>query len=356
MNMCKGLARNFCNDTHQQYSTGSITRIDQIDLVLDQPNHTSLEEQSCLTTLNRWYRNVYRRVKRPDDKNNQPAEINIGKSIHPPNRTQDLQCKTQRRNLFPFKRPYRTIKITDKSSVSLACNGKHILLKQTPNLCLLDKQLTILKMIPWTYDHVDMCWSSTLDQFILITDETIFTLDENTMMLDRCQIRRNNEKQWSCGSCSDTSLYLSTGDMSAILYQYTLQPSIEFVKEWQLFALHPAHEGILTFICRNGTLALIISNINIFQRRLDLRSSTTLERLWSIPLDAVAHCCSINDNQWIVMELLKPRLLHISSDGKILQEYKIKPTSVDIIWNAIQLDDDTIVTFTMTNLNLHKLS
>ena len=55
------------------------------------------------------------------------------------------------------------------------------------------------------------------------------------------------------------------------------------------------------------------------------------------------------------MELLKPRLLHISSDGEILQEYKIKTSSMDVIWNAIQLDDTTIATFTMNNLNLHKL-
>jgi hypothetical protein len=144
--------------------------------------------------------------------------------------------------------------------------------------------------------------------------------------------------------------------MSGSLHQYTLQPTIEFVKEWQLLALNPTYEGILTFTCANEKLAFIISNIHIFQRRLDLRSSTTLERIWSIQLDAVAHCCSINDDQWIVMELLKPRLLHISSDGKILQEYNVKTSLMGIIWNAIQLDKDTIVTFTMTTLNLHKLS
>jgi len=355
MNICEDSARDLCKDTHEQHPTGPSTLTNDVDVVSDQSNNTSLEQRSWLITLNKWCRHVCRRVRRLNDENNQQIEVhqtenNAGK------KTQDSQCKTQQRNLFPFKRPYETIKITDKSSVSLACNDKHILLKQTPNLCLFDRQLTIVKEIPWTYDHVDMCWSSTLGQFILITDETIFTLDENTMIPERCHIYRNNDKQWSCGACSDTFLYLSTGDMSASLYQYTLQPSIEFVKEWQLFALHPVHEGILTFTCRNGTIALMISNIYIFQRRFDLRSSTTLERLWSIPLDAVAHCCSINVNQWIVMELLKPRLLHISSDGKILQEYKVKPSSVDIIWNAIQLDNDTIVTFTMTNLNLHKLS
>jgi hypothetical protein len=144
--------------------------------------------------------------------------------------------------------------------------------------------------------------------------------------------------------------------MSACLYEYTLRPAMEFVKEWPLSGGRSKYECILTFTCKNGKLALVISNVHIFQRRLDLRSTTTLERLWSVRLDAVAHCCSLNDDQWMLMELLRPRLLHISFDGKIVQEYKVKTSSIDIIWNAIQWDNDTIVTFTMKNLNLHKLS
>jgi hypothetical protein len=325
----------------KDHLTESIPPANEINFNSNQASNTSLEERSCFGNFNKWCRDVYRSIKRSDNENNQQIESD--------------QTRRRRRHIFPFKPPYRTIKITDKSSVSIACNDKHILLKQRPNLCLLDKQLTIIKQIPWTYDHVDMCWSSTLDRFILITEKIIFTLDENTMIFDQCQIHIDNEKEWSCGACSDTSLYLSTGDMSACLYEYTLRPTIEFVKVWQLNILPSTNEGILTFNYANGKLAFIISNVQIFQRRLDIRSTTTLERLWSIRLDAVAHCCSINDDQWIVMELLKPRLLHLSSDGKILQEYKLKTSSMAVIWNAIQLDTDTIVTFTMKNLNLHKL-
>ncbi|CAF4840216.1 unnamed protein product, partial [Rotaria sp. Silwood2] len=96
--------------------------------------------------------------------------------------------------------------------------------------------------------------------------------------------------------------------------------------------------------------------IYVFQRRFELRSTSTFERLWSIPLNVVAHCCSINNDQWFIMELLQPRLLHVSSDGKILQEYKVKTPSLNIIWNAVQFDNDTIATLTMDSLNLHKIS
>ncbi|CAF3982400.1 unnamed protein product [Rotaria sordida] len=353
------------NDYFQERSNESPRLVNEIDLVSVQSNNRSLTKRSCFTILNKWFRNVYQRIKCLDNGNNQQSEeitdhqqveLNVGKSRRDNKITKDFQQKIQRQNLFPFQRPYRTIKIKDKTSVSIACNDKHIILKQKPNLCLFDKQLTLVKEIPWIYAHVDICWSSTLDQFILITEKTIFTLDDNTMILHQCQIAPINDREWSSGSCSDTSLYLSTGDMSTSLYEYTLRPTIEFVREWQLLALYSRYEGILTFTCANGKIALIISNIHAFQRRFELYSSITFERLWSVPLNTVAHCCSINNDQWIVMELLQPRLLHFSSDGKILQEYKIKTPTLNIIWNAIQLDKDTIATLTMDSLNLHKLS
>ncbi|CAF3720601.1 unnamed protein product [Rotaria sp. Silwood1] len=334
------------NDHFQEHSKESPSLINQIDFISNQPTNLSLTQQSCFTILNEWFRNIYRRVKNFDNRNNQQIEININKS------REDIQ----QQNLFPFQYPYRSIKIKDKSSVSIACNNKYIILKQKPNLCLFDKQLTIIKEIPWIYSDVHICWSSILDKFILITEKIIFTLDDNTMTIDQCQINPINNKEWSFGSCSNTSLYLSTSDMSTSLYEYTLRPIIKFIKEWQLLTLNSKYEGILTFTCTNEKIALIITNIHVFQRRFELRSTITFELLWSIPLNVVAHCCSINNNQWLIMELLQPRLLHLSSDGKILQEYKIKTPSLNIIWNAIQFDKDTIVTLTMNSLNLHKLS
>ncbi|UJR14317.1 hypothetical protein I4U23_001311 [Adineta vaga] len=310
----------------------------------------NLHQVTTLNTLNSWCSNICRRVNTNNDTMNQQEETNLNTLV------QTYRSKNTTEKLFPLKRPFRTIKITDKTSVSLACNDKHILLKQTPYLCLFNRQLMIIKEIPWPYEHVNTCWSSTLERFILITDQKIFTLDDNTIILDHCQISSNDQILWRNGACSTSNLFLSTGDICVSLQQYTLQPLIQFVKTWHVTGLHPQNEGILTFICTNDKLAFVISNIYVFRRRFEVHSLLTYERLWSISLEAVAHCCSIYNDQWIIMELLKPRLLHLSIDGKILQEYQTKPLATDIIWNAVQLDQDTIVTLTMTSLNLHKLS
>jgi hypothetical protein len=308
---------------------------------------TSMEAQCCLSMLSKWCSDACRRAKQDNDKNRQSIMVDT--------LVESSDAKELTRNLLPLKRPYRTFKITDKTSVSLACSSKHILVKRAPHLCLLDKQLMIVEVIPWTYDHVQMCWSSTLTRFILITEEVLFTLDESNMALAQCRIARNEQIRRACGACSSTSLFLSTEETSTSLHQYALQPTIHFVREWQLASFDSKHEGILSFICGNEKLALVISNIHTCTRRLELRACDTLECLWFIRLDAVAHCCSIHGNQWMVMELLRPRLVHISADGKVLQDYRIKPSETNIVWNAVQLDDATLATFTMTSVNLHRL-
>ena len=52
---------------------------------------------------------------------------------------------------------------------------------QYPNLCLFDKELNLVKQFPWKYDRIpDMCWSSTLNSFIIITDKDgVFLVNEN---------------------------------------------------------------------------------------------------------------------------------------------------------------------------------
>lgn len=309
----------------------------------------SEKQQSCLSRVGQWFTNLCLQDDCDDDEPGQPQDINLNTFI------QTIRSGEPPPKLFPFKRPFTRVRMLDKSSVALACNSQYILVKQTPYLCVFNRHLSIVKEIPWAHEFVEMCWSLTLRKFFLITEEIIFTLNDFDLRLDPCQISCDSNTRWTHGACSITHLYLSTGDMFTCLYEYTLQPSIEFVKEWKIDGLHPQYEGILNYICANNQLAMVISNTHMLQRRFEVHSLATYTRLWSIQLNAVARCCSIFENQWMVMEFLTPRLLHISSDGKILQEYQVKPSPKETIWNALQVDKNMIITFTMANLNVYKL-
>jgi len=352
-----------------EHITQSVSLPNGTNSSADLSNNTSLQKRSCFTTLNKWCRDVYYRVKCSHTEKSQQSKetghhqqieldqlgVNASEARQETDVITDHEHKTSRENLFPLEHPYRTIQLADKTSVSMACSEKHLLIEQKPNLCLLDRTLTVVKQIPWPYVYVNVCYSSTLGQFILVTNKDIFTLDENTMTLQECSITHINKKEWSCAACSNTALYLSPMDMSPSLYEYTLCPSIEFVKEWQLFAMCSIYESILTFSYGNERLALVIFNAHTFLNRLDLHSSTTFEILWSIPLTMLTRCCPINNDQWIVITYLKSQILHISADGKILQDYKDQPSSMNPIINAIHWDNKTIVTATIKGLNLHRL-
>lgn len=66
----------------------------------------------------------------------------------------------------------------------------------------------------------------------------IFTLDENLLATQRCDSishhhhQNNIYRHWRSGTCSNTNLFLSTGDLGSSIYEFTLLPSIQFVKEW----------------------------------------------------------------------------------------------------------------------------
>ena len=316
-NTCERPSRVSFSDHFREYIIEPIVTEDEAVANSHQRKKSiSSKSRSCLTIFNHCWRTVCRTRKSSNDQTNpsseetihsqqqvelEQIESNVSESTRRKTLSQDCRRKTRRQHLFPFRPPYRTIKITDKSSVSIACSDQHILLKQKPNLCLLDKQLVIIKEISWTYDHVDMCWSSTLNRFILTTEKIIFTLDEKTMKFERCPIYIDNEKEWSCGTCSDTSLFLSTGDMSACLYEYTLRPTMEFVKEWPLCNIYPKYEGILTFTCANGKLALVISNLHIFKDVsicVQRQHSNVYGRFDLMQLLIVVHLMMINGLLW----------------------------------------------------------
>ncbi len=90
--------------------------------------------------------------------------------------------------------------------------------------------------------------------------------------------------------------------------------------------------------------------------RLDLRSSTTVECVWSIDIHGRCRCrccCSINGYQWLVMDHDGCRFFHISADRRLLKtdKYEHHQQFEDVItW-----DENNIVVLTKKTINLHEI-
>jgi hypothetical protein len=98
---------------------------------------------------------------------------------------------------------------------------------------------------------------------------------------------------------------------------------------------------------------MAILNKHSRKSRLDLRSSTTLECIWSIDIHGRCRCCSINGDQWLVMDHDDRRFFHISADGRLLKtdKYEHHQQLEDVItWN-----ENNIVVLTKKTINLHEI-
>ncbi|CAF0949076.1 unnamed protein product [Rotaria sp. Silwood1] len=102
---------------------------------------------------------------------------------------------------------YRTVLHPEGSFQSVTSNDRHLLMHQHPNLCLLDREMNIVKQTLWSYSEIwDMCWSSTLDRFIVLEENDIFLINENTMSIDN--VYTIKERSFMSCTCSDTVLFI----------------------------------------------------------------------------------------------------------------------------------------------------
>jgi hypothetical protein len=277
----------------------------------------------------------------------------------------NLNSVTIDKNLINFDRPfdlanfppvYRVIGRDDASYTSLATDNQYLLLHHQGTLVLVNEDLTTYKQVPWTNGHIyDMCYSSLIKRFIIINENEVFLLNEINMSINK--VRTIPWQQWFSCTCSNTYLYLSTKVYNSALVQYSLSPSITFVKRWASLDICTEDEAIDGIVHNDNTLALMISNDKKRIARLELRSIITFGRIWSIRLDVIYddkqafRFCSINHDEWIVADHKSSSLLLISRDGlmKTVTKYQTGPCCVT------EFGHNTLAVSTKTVVNLHKL-
>jgi hypothetical protein len=189
---------------------------------------------------------------------------------------------------------------------------------------LFDIDLTLVKQSPWEHRGIrDMCWSSTLNSFIIISSKLkLFLVNENLTSIE--VIETIEKKNWLTCRCSDATLFLSTNERGSKIYAFSLLSSFHLIKQWKSPQSCKSNEIICNITYNNETLALIIEHISNNKVRIELRSSTTLERFWSLPLNIkgvlggmVYRVCPLRCDEWLVMDHNTSRLLHISKDGEL---------------------------------------
>ena len=239
--------------------------------------------------------------------------------------------------------------------VSLGSNGRLLLIHHVPNLYFINAESTIIKQVLWLHSKIgDICWSSTLDRLIIVTNDNIFLLDENTLILQNVEVVE--KRNWSSCTCFDNQLFLSTNKWGSSIVKFNLSPSIAAIKEWKSPITCTMDEYIDDIVYNNQTLAVVISNKVQKSIRMELRSCITLDRFWSLPLDIVYiqerfRCCSLTCDDWLVADRNAGRLLYITADGNIKETIAYK----EIPYYVTLFGSNMLVIATKQGINFHKI-
>ncbi|CAF1359457.1 unnamed protein product [Adineta ricciae] len=266
------------------------------------------------------------------------------------------EINTTHFNLTQITHPYHSIDCSNHLSKPLASNEQYLLIYRMQNLCLIDRELTLVKQVSWSHNRIwDTCWSSTLNCFIILAHYEVYLLNIDNMSIERVEtvFRRN---WWSC-TCSESSLFLSTYEHSSSIMEFCLQPSIEFIKEWKSPLTCRKDEFIKDIVYNNQTIAITIFNKKTFRKRFELKSLRKFDLLWSLDLDIrgechnTLRCCSLPDNQWLLTDFDNQRLFHIRNDGKLKTIYPYPTTP----WYINLFTSNILVISTQTSVNFHKI-
>lgn len=234
-------------------------------------------------------------------------------------------------------------------------NANHFLFGQQSNLYLYDKDLNLIKQIPWSHGSIwDMCMSVILSKFILATADGVFTFDDKTMIVERLEVLSLENQSWYCCACSDRSTFLATQQLNTTVFEYTSTNNKLTLKQKARCCSN--NEYIEHMKCTKDLLALIILNDLTGERRLDMRSTSKLDQIWSISLDIkekanVVSCCSLDEKGWLVVDVVQTRLIHVDNQGYVKNSIAYKPTP----HYAVQFSDEILAILTEHGINLHKI-
>jgi hypothetical protein len=358
---CYTMINHYYEKKHQELQQRYVERVEkygkEIHQMKEKVNDLIREEEAThedIPTLKATINDIRRDIKQFEDKS-------IIVDIHPLIIDEDLieieKCTSNEIEISTLPPPFRTIDCSNEGWPAMTSNNRYLLMDQYPNLHLFDKELTIVKEFPWTYDRItDMCWSSTLNSFIMVTDKDgVFLLDENITSME--PIKTIDKKKWLSCTCSDATLFITTNGDGSNIYEFHLLSLFNLIKQWNPPESCEQNELIHNIAYNNDALALMIRHESNRTMKIELRSSITLDRLWSLPLDLIDtggriyRVCLLKCDAWLVIDHKTSHLLHISKDGKLKTTENYDPTPE----NAVSFGSNILAIRTTNCVNFHRV-
>ncbi|CAF2106433.1 unnamed protein product [Rotaria magnacalcarata] len=263
-------------------------------------------------------------------------------------------CLSPQNSFYPYMQtPKSIINLISDYWFTLATNDKYLLTIDKSNLYLFDQSLKIVHQKSFLKQQIkDICWSTTPEKFIFISSTDIFTFDDKTMTFTLFNIYFNNNHPWQHGTCSETSLFLSTFGENPFIVELQFYPSIHFHKRYQSEIVCEQNDAINDIKYSDNNLAIIIENGLINQSYLQLYATKSFQCISIVSLgQGWGHrTYSFNHRYWIVIDKYNNQIIYILNNGNRVktENYLTKPLNI-VSWTKYH-----VVIKTMQTLNIHQ--
>ena len=301
--------------------------------------------------------------KQTNDLEQQPIEVNIRPLI-----VDDTYIRfggneqINNDNKFILSSVIEKIDSTPLNSSCLSGNNHHLLLHRHPILGLYDHNLNYLSQIPLDNDlrPIDICWSTRLEHFLILTAENLFILNPTKMILEILNIAPPTKGHWHGLTCSSHHLYLIAFTWGTHLYQYEFhQLTFRLNHQW----INPVSCGTderIDHLMHNqkNEIGMIIQNQINNRKSFQLRNDQTLERIWSFDLDQPSRTIHrtrftlINPDHWLIIDSNQSKFFVLTKDGLFKQTIDYPH---DQPHRALQMTSNFLLVTAKDSVNLHQL-
>jgi len=256
----------------------------------------------------------------------------------------------------------QTIVSSSDNCNCVSSNDTYILLNRHSTLYLYDHNLNLIKESnPYSdLSIIDICWSSTINRFIILTNDDVFILNQIKMILEKSNIPSRTNGHWHNITSSSKTLYLTAYKWGTFIYQFNINLfQFEFNRRWQTPLTCNKDQSIDHFIHNNkNELAMIIQNKFNYNKYFQLKNDQTLECIWSYEINQCQmtihrnRFCLIHQNQWLIINSNQSKLLYFNQNGLFKQiiNYDFNQPIC-----AIEIKQNFILVITNHSINLHQL-
>ncbi|CAF1326281.1 unnamed protein product [Didymodactylos carnosus] len=222
-------------------------------------------------------------------------------------------------------RPQRRIKV-DGDYWAIAASERDLLYCDKDTLCLTDRTGHKTNALQWGEDCVsDICWSSFLDRFLILTSTTLHSL--NVQRSEVTQIKQVSDKKKAdflrC-TCANQTLLVSTSENGSVVEEWDMSGEWRMMRRWQPPVSCQQNEWIMSILlsCDGshiGVTVLVVGQYNQFHVRD--RSKNILNTITFPWLEYGYVLLSVPNGQWLTHEPKNKQLQIIDRDGKLEQTF-----------------------------------